>query len=122
MAAITAGTGTINVRDVIARIEAIEAETAREEWDDEEQRLLGLMSDLKGNGGDDEWRGGQYPSFLIEDSGFEDFAMEEAENIHGAAIWKNAWPFNCIDWARAAVELQQHYSSVEYGGYTYWYR
>ncbi|KVE35712.1 hypothetical protein [Burkholderia sp. BDU5] len=32
------------------------------------------------------------------------------------------WPNNCIDWERAARELQVDYSSVEFDGVTYWYR
>lgn len=31
------------------------------------------------------------------------------------------WPYNCIDWARAARELQMDYSSADLMGETYWF-
>ena len=32
------------------------------------------------------------------------------------------WPFNCIDWEKAAEELQQDYMSIDFDGVTYWMR
>ena len=117
---IKAGADTIDVRDVIARIE--ELETTPEEGGEELQGLLDFMDDLKNEGGEDEWRGAWYPLLLIEELHFEDFAREEAENIHNKVLRVYVWPFCCIDWKQAAKELQQEYSSVEYDRYTYWYR
>lgn len=34
----------------------------------------------------------------------------------------NRWPFTCIDWDKAAQELQMDYTSVEFDGITYWVR
>ena len=58
---------------------------------------------------------------LIRDSYFQEFAEGFAEDI--GAIDKNVgWPLTCIDWEKAAEELQQDYSSVDYDGVDYWYR
>lgn len=130
----------IDVRDVIARFE--ELETEREDACDGESdsedsdklaefdespegmeyaALRGLLGDIKGYGGDEKWRGDWYPITLIRDSYFRDYAEELADDI--GAIDSNAtWPCNCIDWERAALELQVDYSTVEYDGVTYWYR
>lgn len=84
--------------------------------------LESLLEDLAGYGGDHQWEGQWYPVSLIRDSYFEDHARELAEDIGGSDIRNASWPFNCIDWQKAAEQLQQDYSSVEFGGVTYWYR
>lgn len=136
----------IDVRDVIARFEALEvdydmasdvvsevgdneketAEEALNDWlaseDGEEfKSLRALLEELQGNGGDEQWKGDWYPLQLIRDSYFEDYAQELAEDI-GAIKAGDKWPHNCIDWEKAARELQYDYSSVEFDGVTYWYR
>ena len=58
---------------------------------------------------------------LIRDSYFEDYAREFAEDI-GAINDDASWPNNCIDWERAARELQMDYTSGEFDGVTYWAR
>ena len=57
----------------------------------------------------------------IRDSYFEDYAQELADDI-GALPAGNAWPAYCIDWARAARELQHDYSLAEFDGVDYWVR
>jgi hypothetical protein len=59
---------------------------------------------------------------LIREDHFEDYARELAEDLEGEAMRKASWPFNCIDWERAARELQQDYSTADYDGVTYYYR
>lgn len=63
----------------------------------------------------------EYGSTLIRDSHFEDYARETAEDC-GYIQRGVGWPYTCIDWARAAEELQQDYTSVELAGVTYWVR
>lgn len=117
----------LDVRDIIVRVEELEGDEheARDDMTDDERveydALNALLADLKGNGGDEQWRGDWYPVTLIRDSYFEDYAQELAEDI-GAIKDDAQWPANCIDWERAARELQQDYSSVEYNEVTYWYR
>ncbi len=136
---IEAGADMIDVRDIMARVEALEGERElacgddeegnpdkAREWDEGEEgeelkALSGLLSDLCGYGGDEQWRGSWYPITLIQDSYFEDYARELAEDI-GAVKSGMEWPYTCIDWERAARDLQSDYSTVEYGGVTYWYR
>jgi len=72
-------------------------------------------------GGDEQWEGAWYPVTLIRDSYFENYAQELADGI-GAINSDARWPNNCIDWARAARELQADYTSVDFDGETYWCR
>lgn len=68
----------------------------------------------------------QYGATLIRDSYFKDYAQELADDIgyrDALADRDNVpWPFTCIDWAQAARELQQDYTSVDFDGVTYWVR
>lgn len=83
--------------------------------------LESLLDDLRGNGGDEQWEGDWYPVTLIRDSYFEDYAQQLAEDI-GAINDDAQWPATCIDWEKAASELQMDYSTVDYDGVEYWYR
>ena len=118
----------IDVRDIIARFEQLSDEkesTEAAEWpEDDEQELstlATLLDDLKGNGGDEQWRGDWYPITLVRDDYFTDYAQQLAEEI-GAISSDSHWPNNCIDWEKAARELKVDYSTVEFDGVTYWYR
>ena len=133
---------TIDMRDVIARIEELREE--RDGWvlgapdgsetpnpegwandntddADELETLEALAYEFKGYGGDEQWDGDWYPVTLIRDSYFEDYAQELAEDI-GAINSDASWPNNCIDWERAARELRMDYTSGEFDGVTYWAR
>lgn len=83
--------------------------------------LRALLDELKGNGGDEQWRGDWYPVTLIRDSYFVDYAQQLAEDI-GAVDPQAGWPTYCIDWERAARDLRMDYTSVEFDGVTYWTR
>ena len=132
---------TIDVRDIIARVEELREErddlqtaldggsqedvNALAEWEtdnaEELAELESLLDDLNGMGGDEQWEGDWYPATLIRDSYFQDYAQELAEEC--CMIDTNAkWPMTCIDWEKAARELQWDYSSVEVNGVTYWTR
>lgn len=121
----------IDVRDIIARVEELETdipedEDERQAWAESDAGvectiLESLLSDLKGLGGDEKWRGDWYPITLIRDSYFRDYAQELAEDI-GAINAQASWPNNCIDWNQAARELQMDYSSVVVDGADYWTR
>lgn len=56
---------------------------------------------------------------LIRDSYFETHARGEAESLGRST---DGWPFTCIDWERAANELQSDYGSLEFDDVTYWIR
>lgn len=106
-----AGTGKVSDTD-----------ESRAEWkienpdDAEELRVLKELADQGEGYGD--WNHGET---LIRDSYFETYAQQFAEDI-GALEGCDKWPATCIDWERAARELQQDYTSIEYDGETYWMR
>jgi hypothetical protein len=106
--------------------DAVEAPFAAEcgddftdDWDDEleseYQSLKALCEEGEGYG---DWEGGET---LIRDSYFERYAQEFAEDI-GAIDPTASWPNNCIDWERAARELQYDYTSIDFDGVDYWVR
>jgi len=91
-----------------------------EEWqtvtsDGEEHKQIGeLRDEIYG------WKDGVT---LVKDSHFEEFAEDEADQLgYFQNGDKNDWPYNCIDWSRAADQLRSDYSEVEFDGETYLYR
>jgi len=140
MAYISNKDDVIDSQDVIARIEKLQdektdleqqrdeavdadketAETALAEWiddfGDELKALLALQGKAEGYS---DWRHG---TTLVRDSHFENYARELAEELHGDKMRSAEWPFDCIDWEKAATELQQDYTSVDFDGVDYWVR
>lgn len=127
----------IDSRDVTARIEELRADRGEieahegdadaalirkylAEWDEdyggELRALESLAEEASGYAAD--WEHGET---LIRDSYFEKYAQELAEDI-GAINRDAGWPNDCIDWERAARELQQDYTAVDFDGATYWIR
>jgi uncharacterized protein (UPF0335 family) len=139
----------LDVRDIIERVEELEGarNDLRDQFDcmpeskgvdfdrwvcnqvgfsreDQEElnALTKIINDLKGNGGDEQWRGNWYPVTLIRESHFQNYAQELADDI-GAVVDSSAkWPLYCIDWEYAARELRMDYTSTAIDGVTYWYR
>lgn len=111
---------TIDVRDIIARYE--ELEDAVDGLPDAEERFLlaSILDDLKGNGGDEQWRGDWYPVTLISERTFEDHVRELLEDC--GTIPKDLPWFVAIDWETTAQHVQGDYTPIEIDGTTYWYR
>lgn len=112
----------IDSRDIIERIADLEA-TVTDEGDgpDEDERAeLVILKALAAEGyySASDW---EYGETLIRDSYFEEYAQELADDI-GAINSEATWPNDCIDWERAARELQMDYTSVDFDGVTYWVR
>lgn len=106
----------IDGRAVHRRIDELEAEIADAHDDAEINDVLDLKAELKAlKSIADEC---DRDSTLIRDSYFETYAQELAEDI-GAVQRGASWPCNCIDWAKAARQLQQDYASVDFDGVTY---
>ena len=105
----------IDSRDVIARIAELE-ETDRDEFDTDE--LEGLRKLASEGEGVADWT---YGVALINDSYFEDYAREFAEDI-GAVNPDAGWPASYIDWEAAADALRMDYTSIDFDGVTYWAR
>ena len=149
----------IDTRDIIARIEELEAERealvdAMEEckaaneyhnsegdmdaieehdlteavddlraWDNSEEaaelaQLVAIMEELRGYGGDEQWRGDWYPVTLIRDSYFEEYMDQLIDDIGDIPRDLPAYMRIELDYTM----LQQDYSSVDIDGASYWYR
>lgn len=123
----------IDSRDVIARIEELEAlraenietmenGTADDEIEDftredaEELKALTALAD-EGEGVGD-W---SYGATLVRDDYFEDYARQVAEDL-GMITSDYQWPASHIDWEAAADSLRMDYTSVEFEGVTFWVR
>jgi len=111
----------IDVRDIIARYEDLDQMDDGLPDAEERYQLSVLLTEIKGAGGDEQWRGDWYPVTLIRDSYFKTYAQDLAEDI-GAIDRDAKWPHNCIDWEHAARELQYDYTSVDVAGVTYYTR
>lgn len=107
----------IDSRDVIARIDDLKD---RDDLSDAEQHELAALRALteEVEGYAEDWRFG---AALIRDSYFEEHARELAEEI-GLVAPSLDWPLNCIDWKKAARELQMDYFAFEFDGVPYWAR
>lgn len=100
--------------------EALDTATeALQDWDDDNGAELAALKALaeKGEG----WADWPHGETLIRDSYFEDYARELADDC-GMIPDGPGWPCNCIDWEKAARELQYDYSTVDFDGVTYWIR
>ena len=85
------------------------------ELHDEAVELAGLK-DLKAQCEDcGDW---EYGETLVRESYFETYAEELADEL-GYIKPEVSWPYNCIDWGRAARELQMDYTSVDFDGVEY---
>lgn len=119
----------IDVRDIIERIEELEnlkddheAEPDGGHWSDEDAQelrtLTDIMDELKGYGGDEQWRGDWYPLTLIRESHFTDYAEELVSDCYDLKLPD----FVHVDWEATARDVKVDYSTVEIDGITYFYR
>lgn len=112
----------IDVRDIIERVETLET-TVDERGgcadDVAYQQLTTVLDELKGNGGDEEWRGDWYPLTLIRKSHFTDYAQELVCDCYDL---KGLPAFVHIDWEATAREVLMDYSEITIDGVTYFYR
>ena len=114
----------IDSRDVIARIEELEAIDGiqdkidnRIENEDAEEliALRKLAEEAEGYACD--WK---YGETLIRDSCWIDYVKELLYDI--GALPKDIPNFLAIDWEETAKNIQVDYTSVEFDGVTYWVR
>lgn len=132
----------IDSRDVIARLDELEAERAEladiadpevlnpdalaaaqeavEAWDADNGEELRVLRDLneEGEAYAADWRDG---ATLVRDTYFEDYARQLAEELD--LVKDDAqWPMMHIDWEAAAEALKIDYTSIDYDGEEYWVR
>jgi hypothetical protein len=113
----------IDVRDIIARVEEMEAEVDAigegeriAEWN----MLTRILHELKGYGGDEEWRGDWYPVTLVRCCYFTTYARDLLEDC--GTIPRDLPSWVEIDWEATARNVRIDYTPVEIDGATYWYR
>lgn len=106
----------LDSRDVIERIAELEAQDDLDE--DESAELVVLRAFADEGESIDAWTHGVT---LVRDSYFEEYARDLASDL-GVIHERNQWPATCIDWERAASELQQDYTPIDFDGVTYWGR
>jgi multidrug efflux pump subunit AcrA (membrane-fusion protein) len=113
-------TSALSAEDTAELQEAVElAQENLNGWEEDEGvELASLESLAEEAGGCSGW---SYGEALIRDSYFEQYAEDLAEEV-GAFTGQNYWPLNCIDWTKAAQQLQQDYTSVDFDGVDYWIR
>jgi antirestriction protein len=117
----------IDVRDIIERIEELEkliegegCEEACNEYREELTLLSNIMEEMKGYGGDEQWRGDWYPLTLIRESHFTDYVQEMLEDC--GEIPRDLPHYIHIDWQATARDVQVDYTPIDVDGATYFYR
>lgn len=108
----------IDSRDIIARITELEGQ---EERDDDEHEELDQLKSLaeEAEGYVENWT---YGATLIHENYFTEYAEEVASDIGDYNPRNVRWPYTCIDWEKAAEELKQDYTTVDFNGETYYVR
>jgi hypothetical protein len=128
----------IDVRDLIEQYEALETElmdsylehatneqsfnewVATTEGNEELKELATILDELKGSGGDEQWRGDWYPITLIADSYFVDYCEELVSDI--GDMPREIPSYIEIDWEATANNIKVDYSEIEIDGDTYYFR
>ena len=78
------------------------------------------MSEMKGYGGDEQWRGDWYPITLIRRSYFVDYCRDLVSDI--GDMPRKIPSYIEIDWKGTADNLEADYSTVDFDGVEYLYR
>lgn len=122
------GTGSGTEEDTIATTDT--DSSAFQEWlaqareDDYEAQeyneLLSLLDELKGQGGDEQWKGYWYPATLIREDYFIDYTKDLVEDCYSFPMELPLWVE--IDWKKTAENTVSDYSIVEFKGSTYYFR
>ena len=119
MSDIESGQNIITSHDLRAAIielkQQIQGEDVNEDWTElteELKKLQALLDDAVSRSGSPE----QFT--LIRDDHFRDWAEDWAEGLGPTT----GWPYDHIDWDKAADALKQDYGQVDFDGETYWVR
>ena len=123
----------IDVRDMIARIEELAnliegegCEDACAEHREELALLAGLMAEMKGYGGDEQWQGDWYPVTLIRETYFTDYIQELIHDCYEMpkGMHGGDWPYRhmTFDYEAAADEAKYDYTTIAIDGVDYFFR
>ena len=106
-------------RDVIKRIEDLEAEL-EDQYDEDEAEELAKLKEFAEEGAQcaPDW---EYGETIIRESHFTEYAKQLADDI-GAIDANASWPLSFIDWDKAANALKMDYSEIDFDGVTYYVR
>lgn len=138
----------IDLRDVIEQFESLESDLVTaynlsqdddnqvidsedddfREWvlncDEDEaeefNQLFAILEELKGCGGDEQFRGDWYPITLISESYFTDYCQELVQDI--GDLPRDIPSYLAIDWEETADNLKVDYSEIDIDGTTYYFR
>ena len=103
----------LDVRDIITRYETLESDDSRDDSDEMEfQTLSELLANLKGMGGDHQWKGDWYPVTLIHEDYFVEYTEELCKDI-GYISEDFPW-WITIDWYDTAENIKQDYTEIDY--------
>lgn len=113
---------SLDTRNLQEELKELENEAQQARYEDEEPSAdtierISALTELRDDIGS-EWK---YGVQLIREDCFEEYAQELAEDL-GLISRDMDWPSYCIDWERAARDLQMDYTSVEFDGFTWLYR
>ena len=133
----------LDVRDLIERFE--ELETTKEEmledvpaseygnienplwmkWEDSDEfeelkKLEDILDELKGNGGDEQWKGDWYPVTLVNFNYFTEYTKELLEEC-GYIPKDFPWWIE-VDWDKTADNCKADYTTIDIDEETYYYR
>ena len=127
----------LDVRDLITRYEELKTELSdtflngiiplkdiksiESEIDEEFQEyhmIKELLEELKGNGGDEQWRSNWYPITLINENYFEESMDELVADCYEVPKDLPSFITLTIDYDA----LKTDYSEIDYDGETYYYR
>jgi hypothetical protein len=109
-----------DIRDVIERYEELDGGSLDADEIAEFSLMADFLDEVKGTGGDEQWRGDWYPVGFIKDSYFENAMDEMLEDCGDMPKYQDIPSYLTITVNYDA--LQMDYSSVEIKGDTYWYR
>ena len=88
-------------------------------------QLQEILDELKGNGGDEQWRGDWYPITLINSDYFTEYAKELVEDCgyirRGDGEKELPWWIS-IDWGDTANNIKIDYTTIDIEDETYYYR
>lgn len=141
-------TDIIDIRDIIERFEELETELvsiyneqaseddqAHDSEDDdfitwlagldteeaqEFKQLQDILEELKGCGGDEQFRGDWYPITLIREDYFTEYCIELVQDV--GDLPRDLPTYLEIDWEKTADNLRHDYSWVSIGDNDYLYR
>ena len=89
-------------------------------------KLKNIMDEMKGYGGDEQWRGDWYPVTLIAESYFVEYIKDLIHDCYDMPkeMHSGDWPYRhmTIDYDAAAKEAEADYMTIEIEGVDYFYR